>query len=105
MSTRAERAARFVAAKLGVSWLEMLSHRRQAALVRARSLFVWCMRVEEPRPGLNRIAQLMERDHTSIRHLEHKAAILIARDEEFFRLCADWRASELSRKEAPDACA
>lgn len=100
-----DRAARFVHLNLGVPGTALLSHRRQAELVRARALFVWCVRWSSPTTSYPTIGAWLERDHTSIMHLARKAEATIHRDAEFARLCGDWKASERATMEVPHACA
>lgn len=101
----ARRAARFVEASLGVPWTELVSARRQAPLVRARMLFVWCLRWSKPTMSYPAIGHWLARDHTSIIHLARRAEETIHRDREFAELCEQWRAAERATMEVPHACA
>lgn len=99
------RVARFVLIKLGVTGLDLISRRRNAGLVRARMLFVWCVRWSSPTTSYPTIAAWMERDHSSILHLSRRAQETISRDAEFARLTEEWRAAERATMTVPHACA
>lgn len=108
-----ERAAAFVETYTGIDRTDLISHRRQQDLVRARALFVWCVRWSRPETTYSTIGVWLRRDPSSILHLAQKAENLIMRDARkagdrdrvFARLCGDWKATERARMEVPHACA
>lgn len=106
MNAVAERAARFVCERTGISPTDLLSQRRQAPLVRARKLFVWAVRWWAPEISYAAIGRMLSgRDHTSIIHLYREAVFLIGYDSAFRELTEDWKATARRTMEVPRACA
>lgn len=93
---QAEQAAlHFVSAELGVSEIDLFSHRRPAPLVEARALFVWIVKTYGP-PDISypEIARMMGgRDHTTVLHLwREKIPQLLDRQAGFVALTAKFAA-------------
>lgn len=80
-----------IAARIfGVPGEEIIAHRRQAELVRARSFVVWALRTLGVPLSYPKIGKLLDgRDSSSIIHLHEKAILLRLRDPQFAQACAD----------------
>lgn len=84
------KARMFVLNHLCVGRVDLISHRRDASLVRARALFVWIVKTHGPEWLSHPVIGwwLGGRDHSSIMHLWREVAPrLLERDPEFRALC------------------